>query len=425
MSECTYTITEHDRAILRELGKKARELAEGARNQDIRRRWYAHDEGHCERPLILTETDGGMQMVLPDWQPRCRETWARNLEGMFQSWFMHAEVIGDDFPLEPYVTWQWRVESSNYGVQVQHVRADTPGVRGAFHIEPPLKTLPDDLDLLKPRTFTVDREGTLAWKATLEDVFDGVMGVRQRGNYWWTLGLTIVAIDLIGLEQLMLAMYDAPDALHRLMDFLCGDHLAYLDFLERENLLALNNENDYCGSGSRGYTRRLPRPGHRTSDRVGTQDLWCLLESQETVGVGPELFDEFIFGRQERLARRFGAVYYGCCEPVHTRWHVLTRLPNLRRVSVSPWCDEAFMAEACAARKIAYSRKPNPTLVSTETFDEAAIRRDLRTTMELTRKHGCATEIVMKDVHTLQGHPDRLTRWVALARQVSREVYGA
>lgn len=333
-------------------------------------------------------------------------------------------MIRDDYPIEPFAAWQWRVGTSDYGVKVEHTRADAPGGRGAFHIEPPIKDIEKDFARLRPRTFSVDREGTLAWRATLEELFDGVIGVRQRGGYYWTLGMTIVAIDLIGLEQLMLYMYDAPEALHRLMGFLCDDHLAFLGFLEREDLLAPNNENDYTGSGSRGYTRRLPRPARPADAPIRTQDLWCLLESQETVGVGPELFDEFIFTYQERIAWRFGAVYYGCCEPVHTRWHVLARMPNLRRVSVSPWCDEAFMAAACAAGKIVYSRKPNPTWVSTEGFDEAAIRRDLRTTMEQTRRHGCATEIVMKDVHTLHGHPDRLTRWVGLAREVSREVYG-
>jgi hypothetical protein len=62
-----------------------------------------------------------------------------------------------------------------------------------------------------------------------------------------------------------------------------------------------------------------------------------------------------------------------------------------------------------------YSRKPNPSLISTGIFDEGAIRADLRHTLEVTP--GCRVEIIMKDVHTLSNEPDRLARWVRIARE--------
>jgi hypothetical protein len=65
------------------------------------------------------------------------------------------------------------------------------------------------------------------------------------------------------------------------------------------------------------------------------------------------------------------------CEPVHSRIGVLADLPNLARVSVSPWADEEVMA-ATLAQDMVFSRKSNPTLISTEVFDEAAILADLR-----------------------------------------------
>jgi hypothetical protein len=44
---------------------------------------------------------------------------------------------------------------------------------------------------------------------------------------------------------------EQPD---RLMCFLRDDHLAYAGWLESEGLLCPNDENDYIGSGSMGYT---------------------------------------------------------------------------------------------------------------------------------------------------------------------------
>ena len=83
-------------------------------------------------------------------------------------------------------------------------------------------------------------------------------------------------------------------------------------------------------------------------------------------------------------------------------------------MSVSPWADERFMADALD-RAVVFSRKPNPTLISTARFDEAAIRADLRQTLEAARD--CRLEIIMKDVHTLNNEPERLPRWVQIARE--------
>ena len=234
-----------------------------------------------------------------------------------------------------------------------------------------------DFHLLRPRTYSVDREAALAEKARCGEVYDGILGVRLRGNPWWTMGITQPAIGLIGLEELMVYMFDQPEALHRLMGFLRDENAALLDWMECEGLLNNNNEDDYIGSGSRGYTKRLPRSQGAPDERARTQDIWALIESQETVGVGPSQYEEFIFPYENSIAERFGSVYYGCCEPVHNRWSVLKRMANLKRVSVSPWCDQAFMAEELGDR-IVFSRKPNPTLVSTGVFDKDAIREDLR-----------------------------------------------
>ena len=84
----------------------------------------------------------------------------------------------------------------------------------------------------------------------------------------------------------MLSMYDNPDGLHRLMRFLCDDHLAFARWLEREGLLSLNNANDYIGSGSMGYSNALPQPELRrtTTDQPGKHPT-------EVVPVGEPGFD--------------------------------------------------------------------------------------------------------------------------------------
>ncbi len=416
-------IPKTDVEILRRLARRRCEIAQDPVNQERREAWHRLDRGGDSRPMILAEHGGVRDARAPvtDALLECSDPWARGVERGMRGDLYWFETLKDDHVIEPDIRLNWQISASNYGVApVMHTAADYEGM-GARHWDPALGDLDADFHKLRPRTFTVDREATFAEKAKLESVFGDIAPVRIRGSFWWTFGLTIVAIDLIGLENLMLAMYDNPEGLHRLMQFLHDDHLAFAQWAEREGLLTLNNENDYIGSGSMGYSRDLPRAGLAEGAPARLKDLWLLLESQETVGVGPEQFAEFIYPYQESLARHFGKVYYGCCEPVHTRWHVLEPLPNLARVSISPWANEAFMAKALG-QDVVYSRKPNPAMISTTRFDEQALRADLRNTLEAAR--GCRLEIIMKDVHTLNNEPERLPRWVALAREEAQAVTG-
>jgi hypothetical protein len=151
--------------------------------------------------------------------------------------------------------------------------------------------------------------------------------------------------------------------------------------------------------------------------KVRTCDMWGFAESQETVGVSPEMFAEFIFPYQLSLLSRFGLNCYGCCEPLDARWHIIKQIPNLRRISVSPWASISKMAEYLQDDYI-FSMKPNPSLLAMESFDEGLIRRVLRQSMREAAE--CRLEVIMKDNHTLRGDPNRAVRWVEIALEEAR-----
>ena len=410
------TVNNDDVKVLRGLATRVKEISQDPIMEERRRLWLRHCSLRGERPMILAETGGVLDELIPMSTLKCREDWARGIERGLLNTIFGYEQVKDDYVVEPYINYNWQLAISDFGVQSKRQTTTNDGKLASYRWEPPIKDLKGDFHKLRHRTFCVDRESTREWKATLEEVFGGILEVRRRGGFWWTVGMTWTAIDLIGLENLMLFMCDDPDGLHRLMAFLRDDHIALLDWVEKEQLLSMNNRNDYVGSGSLGYTIDLPRAHIKPGQPVRTMDLWGLSESQETVGVSPQMFAEFIFPYQLPVIERFGLAYYGCCEPVHSRWDSIRKIPNLRKVSVSPWADEKIMAEALRDEYI-YCRKPNPAMISSERFDEDEIKADLRRTMRAAR--GCHVELVMKDVHTVANHPERMGRWVELAREAA------
>jgi hypothetical protein len=147
--------------------------------------------------------------------------------------------------------------------------------------------------------------------------------------------------------------------------------------------------------------------------------MWGFAESQETLGISPRMFEEFIFPYQLAVLERFGLNCYGCCEPLEHRWSVVKRIPRLRRVSVSPWTDVAKMVEHLGDDYI-FSLKPNPTSLAMEDFDEDDIRRELRRAFRLAQ--GCRLEVIMKDNHTIRGDPRRVVRWVQICREEAEDL---
>ncbi|HOS44358.1 MAG TPA: hypothetical protein PK794_11740, partial [Armatimonadota bacterium] len=254
-----YTVTARDRAILRALGARIAEIAVDPVNVERRRLWKQLNALHAERPMVLTETGGVITETMPVSALECAGEWARGIERGLRDRIFYFEQVGDDMVVEARVTYGHVVRHDGYGVPDEVHRGDDGDGHGSYVWEAPLRELPKDLDKLHPRRYTCDPDATARLGEALEAVFDGVLPVENRGNYWWTQGLTWSAIRLVGLEGFMMAMYDQPEGLHALMAFLRDDHLAVLDWFEAHGLLTPNNEDDYIGSGGRGHTDLLPR----------------------------------------------------------------------------------------------------------------------------------------------------------------------
>ena len=128
------------------------------------------------------------------------------------------------------------------------------------------------------------------------------------------------------------------------------------------------------------------------------------------------MFAEFVFQYQLPILERFGLNCYGCCEALNSRWDIIKKIPNLRRVSVSPWADVKDMAEKLQDQYI-FSLKPHPGYLAVSPIDEDFIRHGLREALKITKANHCHVEIIMKDNHTLANNPQNAVRWCQIARE--------
>jgi hypothetical protein len=408
-----FGIQEKDRQVLRSLAGRVAKIA--ARPQEAKKRelWYKHNSLESTRPVIFCDPENGWNEIITEAQLQCQGELARSWEMTLRKEIFWGEYMGDDRVIEPYFNIPYVYTETDWGMQETKIGG---GNGGAYRWESPLKDY-GDMDKLRFPQIEVDYQSSERLVEIADSIFGDLLTVRLKGNWWWTLGMTWTLINLRGLEQMMLDMYDYPEELHRLMAFLRDGHLAKLDFLEGSGLLSLNNDGTYVGSGGFGYTEELPQPDFE--GRVRTLDIWGFAESQETVQVSPTMFAEFIFPYQAAILERFGLNCYGCCEPLDQRWDIIRTIPRLRRVSVSPWADLSFMADRLGTGYI-FSWKPNPAYLAVPRLDEDLVRNQLREGLRIIRD--CPVEIIMKDNHTIGNNPENVVRWCQIAKEEAERV---
>lgn len=402
-------IKQSDREILRHLAGVVADLAARPTEDEKKNFWYRHNALETTRPLIFCDPENGWNEIITDSNLHCKSALARDWEMHLRKEIFWGESMRDDRVIEPFFDIFYVHEESDWGMHETKIGGKDGG---SYVWDAPLKSY-EDIHKLHYPIITVDYEMTRNLQSLAEEIFGDLLTVRVKGKWWWSLGLTWSLINLRGLKEIMFDVYDHPAELKQLMTFLRDGTLAKLDFLENNNLLSLNNDGTYVGSGGFGWTHQLPQHDFN-GQNIRTIDTWGFCESQETSSWSPEMFEEFVFRYQLPVLDRFGLNCYGCCEPLDKRWGVVKKIPRLRRVSVSPWSNLNDMAEKLGNQFI-YSWKPIPTDLAVPEIDEEHIRKTIRAA--ITTCKDCRLEIIMKDNHTIGKNPQNVIRWCKIARE--------
>jgi hypothetical protein len=408
-------VSNEDRVVLRKLAERVASLAAGPDMVEKRVRWNKLNSLEKNRPVIFCDPENGWNEIITTRQMECRGKIAQIWEMDLRKEIFWGEEMGDDRPVEPYFNVPYTISPDDWGLEI--IEHSTDSQDGSLTWEAPIKDYDKDLPRLKMPTIEINWKTSEDSYGLARDIFGDILQVRQKSLWWSSLGITREFIKLRGLMNLYTDFYNHPEELKELLNFISQTNLAKIEFLEQNNLLWLNNDCTYVGSGGFGFTDELPQADF--DGKVRTVDLWGYTESQETTGVGPDQYEEFVFPAEQPLMARFGLTCYGCCEELHSRWHVVKKHPGLRRVSCSPWTDVSKMS-ANLEDTYVLSIKPNPAALSTAKPNWEAVRQEIHDIFEITKDN--VVELIMKDNHSLGGSPENVVTWCRIAKEESRRM---
>jgi hypothetical protein len=402
---------QHDRMLLRDLAKEVAEIATRPEMVERRQRWIEHNSLRSTYPMMLIFPEGSWVEFITEADRKCHSPWAREIEWNLRTRIYTFRHFQDDTVTE--AEWIENAVIRDTGWGIGQKTEPSSNDRGAVRILRVLEQ-PSDLKKLHFPELVYDEKATRARLLQMQDLLGDILTVRPKGVAHISYHLTSQFIYWRGETQCMMDMADNPGFVHDLMAFLEEGNHRFLKQLIEANLLSLNNDSTYHSSGGNGYTDELPKPGFEPG-HVRPQDMWSSAEAQELALVSPKMHREFVMQYEKRLLEPFGLTGYGCCDDLTPKLDDVFTIPHIRRISCSPFANVDKCAEKLGGNYI-FSWKPQPAHLVGD-FDTTLVRNYIQHTLDVCRANHCVLEMILKDTHTTENHPERMDEWTRIARE--------
>ena len=399
------TINQHDRDVLRTLASRYMEYATSDKNNQKRELWKALNRLDMQKPMVTIEQMPWHELDVDGFLScKVEDPYFRDVEWGLRMLIYKWEHLPADMVLNPYITINRVIHNTGFGIGTRCLAHNSTGQVQTHLFEDQLAEM-EDVEKIKTPVLTPDYEREAEIWAAASDIFGGIAPLRWGGIQVHS-GLWDQITFWKGVENCYMDLIDRPELIHAIVDRYTNAFLAQLDQINA--LGAYDNTSNMCHCG---YTFS---DGDRVLEDATSYDGWTYSMAQLFTSVSPAINEEFEVPYMSKIFRRFRSVYYGCCERLDDRLHVIDRMPNIRKISCSPWSDREHFA-ATLPKKYIMSNKPDPSYLAHATFDEELVRKDLRRTIAAAKENGLALELLLKDITTVKGDPRRLWRWSEIA----------
>ena len=415
-------LSEKDIDLLRRLAGELAAIAALPVHQEKARLWQQLNDLESARPLIWIneipwhemDVDGELTLV-------AEHPWARDQERELRRTLYQWRHMPGDMVVSPFLACPLAVHSTDFGIieTVDVARTDAASDVVSRHFKIQIRDFAD-LEKIRMPVVTHHLAATHFRHEAMCRVYDGILPVRKMGqtHIWYTPWDYL--IRWWGIQEAMIDLVERPDLVHAGVARMVDAWMAELDQFEALNLLSLDCDNTRIGSGGYGYTKRLPGERHDPA-HVRPHNMWGCSNAQIFSEVSPQMHWEFALQHDLRWLSRWDLTYYGCCEPLDRKIELLRRIPNLRKISVSPWCNTDRTVQRIG-RDYVISRKPNPAILAEDRWNLDRARQDLIEFLDKAR--GCHAELIMKDISTVRYQPQRLWQWARMAVEVAESFAG-
>jgi len=411
-------ISPNDKSILRKLASRVAEIADMSIYVQTINQWKNLNGLKKNRPLVwINEIPWHEMNVNDELTLQCENDFCRQNEKILRQTIYQWEHLRADMVVEAKFYSPLVIHDSGFGIneKVHAISQDETSDIISREYQPQIQN-ERDLQKIKTPQIIFDEETTEKNYQALVELFGDILRIEKCGivHRWFAPWDQLVS--WWGVQNALMDLILKPELVHQAMDRLVNAHISRLDQWEKLNLLSQSSGNYRVGSGGLGCSDELPQSDSKPQ-MIRSSAQWGCATAQIFSDVSPEMHVEFALRYEKRWLKRFGLNYYGCCEPLHNKIDILKCIPNLRKISMSPWAKIDRTMEK-TENKYVLSYKPSPAIFAKDVWNPDEACKNLEQVLEQTKGHHI--EVIMKDISTVNYEPQRLWEWAQIAMELVR-----
>ncbi len=402
---------------LRTLANEYMEIASLPMQKEKMELWKAFNRHDNTRPMVLIDQLPWNELNQTG-ELTCvsQEPFLQKIEFFLRSTIYKWNHFPADMVVEPFLTIPFSTYNTGWGVDVeQEIKVTDKNNSVVSHSYNNQLAEETDLDKIKDMEITLDKQQSKEWLEAAKYLFGGIMPVRQAGGPFVHLGIWDVLSERMGVENIYFDLIDRPEFIHEIMKRMTRSALAGIRQMNELGLVDTSENICHCSV----VYNDEQLPGFGAGAGNDTHHAWGFGMAQLFTSVSPDVTEEFEIPYISQLAKEYSMIYYGCCDRLDDRMDIVQKIPNVKKLSCSPWSNREVFAEKLH-KDIIMSNKPSPSFLAEETMDDEAITADLTRTCHAARRNGAALEIILKDISTVRYEPGRLTKWADCAMRLVR-----
>lgn len=410
-------LTNSEIDILRKLGDTLADIAKLPVHKEKAELWRHLNDLHSIRPMVwINEIPWHEMNVEDELTLQTKHPWAQELETRLRRTIYQWRHMPGDMIVNDFIDCPLAIHSTDFGIheEVDVAKTDEKNdiVSRHYHIQ--ISKI-EDIEKIKMPKITHNKKMTDLSFQLMKDIFKDIMPVKKVGQTHIWFAPWDYLIRWTGVTEAMIALYEDPDMINAAVDRLIDAWMVELDQFVEQNLLSLDCDNTRIGSGGYGYVSDLPG-NNFDPNYVKPHNMWGCSNAQIFSEVSPEMHWEFALRHDFRWLERFGLTYYGCCEPLQNKLDLMRKIPNLRKISVSPWNDYKKILPEIQGKWVA-SVKPNPAIFVDLPFSPEKAKNNLEMALNAGENFS-HIEFIMKDISTVNYQPQNLWKWAEIAMDV-------
>lgn len=406
-------LNQHDMNILRPLIQEYAQIADLPIHKTKRELWRDHNELRSARPMVLIDQVCWNEMAVDGkLTPQCEDPYWRGVETELLRKIYGWNHMPVDMVFNPYISLPKPLHNSGWGIDIEEdVISQSSDAEVSSHDYHNVLEDEEDIEKIRMPEYTLDEEKMRLIAQEADLLCEGIIPYKMQGEILH-LGIWDKIGQWMGVQNCYFELIDRPEFLHAIMEKLTQGLLHEIESLNKIKAYDVTGNITHC---SHTFLDNLPSKDCDLNYGT-TQQGWAFGLAQLFTATSPEVTAEFEVPYMNRVFPHFGAIYYGCCERLDDRMDVIATLKNVRKISCSPWSDREHFAQVMPDWCI-MSAKPNPALLAASSFDEEAVRKDLRATIDAACRNNRNLELLQKDISTVRCEPERLWRWAEIAME--------